>query len=595
MSEVQSKPEEIQNKLGRPISSKKAFVDGRGKIQRFEGGVRIWHEDGTYYLWGSILNKWEALGGVTGFLGYPTTSTHTTPDGLGHYTHFQGGSIYSTPETGAHEVHGAIRDKWQVLGWEKSFLGYPLTDEGTTPDALGRFSHFQGGSIYWTPDTGAHEVHGQIHTKWKKLGFEKSFLGYPLTDEQKCPDNIGRYSSFQGGVIYWTSTTGACEIHGAILSKWKSKKKEQGLLGYPISDETTTPDGIGRYNHFQGGSIYWTPDTGAHEVQGPIRDKWEKLGWEKSFLGYPISGEKTCPDQIGKYNHFQGGDIYWTPNSGPCEMHGAILEEWKSKNKEQGPLGYPITDERPSADKIGRYNNFKNGCIYWSPETGTHVLNGKTPQIKNSSMPFQASCEGRVTTYESGVPIWQTQGIAPAFPEEGMLKIGYDNHEVEELLGYAYDGRIYRAYFMLTDIAPSKKRVILEASLVMRHRSTQLSVGDSTSNDGPSAATGLYILSAPIGGDVSVFDVPCQLYTSIPVMQGVNELAKYAEIDDPSTTGRGLIKIELNDLVKGWSEGTQPHYGFIITGPDENFNHNNNEHTSLYDLYDISVKQVVAE
>src|SRR5215207_7282221 len=65
-----------------------------------------------------------------------------------------------SPQTGEHDVHGAILEKWASLGWERGFLGYPLTDETITPDGIGRYNHFQGGSVYWTPTTGAHEVHG---------------------------------------------------------------------------------------------------------------------------------------------------------------------------------------------------------------------------------------------------------------------------------------------------------------------------------------------------------------------------------------------------------------------------------------------------
>ena len=108
------------------------------------------------------------------------------------------------PQTGAHEVHGAIRGLWAQLGWERSFLGYPLTNETATPDGTGRFNHFQGGSIYWTPATGAHEVHGAIRGLWAQLGWERSFLGYPTTDETTTPDGVGRFNHFQGGSIYWT-------------------------------------------------------------------------------------------------------------------------------------------------------------------------------------------------------------------------------------------------------------------------------------------------------------------------------------------------------------------------------------------------------
>ena len=118
-----------------------------------------------------------------------------------------------TPQSDAHEVHGLIREKWSSLGWERSFLGYPLTDETSTPDGRGRYNHFQGGSIYWTPQTTAHEVHGAIRDKWAALGWERSFLGYPITDELETP-GPGRFSRFQGGAIHWTPYTGPREVQG---------------------------------------------------------------------------------------------------------------------------------------------------------------------------------------------------------------------------------------------------------------------------------------------------------------------------------------------------------------------------------------------
>jgi len=47
----------------------------------------------------------------------------------------------------------ALRDEWQRLGWERSFLRYPVSDEGDTPG--GRVSFFEGGKIEWTPAGGA--------------------------------------------------------------------------------------------------------------------------------------------------------------------------------------------------------------------------------------------------------------------------------------------------------------------------------------------------------------------------------------------------------------------------------------------------------
>jgi len=214
----------------------------------------------------------------------------------------------------AFEVYGEIGKKWNQLGGQTGFLGAPLNDETGTPDGVGRYNHFQNGSIYWTPQTGAHEVHGQIRDKWASMGWERSDLGYPITDELAVGDGRGRYSNFQGGTIFWSDKTGARVIRGTIMKKWVALRGSRGFLGYPVSDETVTPDGKGRFVHFEGGSIYWSPATGAHEVHGTIRDKWAALRWERGALRYPVSDEYQ--DGIYRRSNFQGGSIRWTQQQG---------------------------------------------------------------------------------------------------------------------------------------------------------------------------------------------------------------------------------------------------------------------------------------
>jgi hypothetical protein len=101
-----------------------------------------------------IDNKYRECGGEHGFLGRPIGPEGQTPDGRGRFRHFEGGSIYASIETGAHALHGAIRAKWAELGWETSFLGYPISDEMPTPDGRGWYSRFEGGTITWTPERG---------------------------------------------------------------------------------------------------------------------------------------------------------------------------------------------------------------------------------------------------------------------------------------------------------------------------------------------------------------------------------------------------------------------------------------------------------
>lgn len=96
----------------------------------------------------------------------------------------------------------AIDQKYAELGGERGSLGYPIEDEKPNPDGRGRRRRFQGGYIYWSPTTGAHEIHGNIYAKWKSLGWERSILGYPTSDEQNAPGG-GRISYFEHGSIRW--------------------------------------------------------------------------------------------------------------------------------------------------------------------------------------------------------------------------------------------------------------------------------------------------------------------------------------------------------------------------------------------------------
>ena len=130
------------------------------------------------------------------------------------------------------------------------------------------------------------------------------------------PRNDGYRQRFQRGWVYWTPRTGAHWIRGAIFEKFSELKGEQGFLGFPLSDETPAPDGVGRFTHFEGGSIYWMPDTGAHEVHGAIRELWAKSGWELGRLGYPTSDEYDGPGG-GRRSDFQHGTIVWDPKAGP--------------------------------------------------------------------------------------------------------------------------------------------------------------------------------------------------------------------------------------------------------------------------------------
>lgn len=276
-----------------------------------------------------ITEKYRQLGGAGGLLGNTTTAVSPCPDGNGYYRHFQHGSIYWHPHTGAHEVHGLIRGRWAEMGWERSFLGYPTTDElvGRDPTGAGRVSHFQAGSLYWHPESSS-----RTHTTDASLA--RAAVAAGLADAAKRrldPVETDLTLSHKASVLATVNppnseTSGPItmmnpihaglaetvrvkagdgrrqvfEVHGVIRARYLALGGEASILGYPTTDETAAPDGTGRYNHFQAGSIYWTPRTGAHEVHGLIRDMWAAAGWERDpTLGYPLTDELVPDRRVG--------------------------------------------------------------------------------------------------------------------------------------------------------------------------------------------------------------------------------------------------------------------------------------------------------
>ncbi|WP_243790894.1 LGFP repeat-containing protein [Saccharopolyspora gloriosae] len=217
----------------------------------------------------------------------------------------------------------------------------------------------------------------------------QQLLGQPVDSEQV--DGQVTYQAFQYGWLFHAEGVGVTEIHGDIAARYNDSGG-YATLGAATADETGAPDGVGRYNHFTGGdatgaaSIYWTPDTGAQGVWGPVREFWESKGWELGYLGYPTKTTSATADEAGRYNHFVGPDgagasVYWSEETGAHSVQGEIRNVWAAQGWETGVLGYPTTDEQVAADEVGRSNEFTGtstppGAAYWHPDSGAHWLTG---------------------------------------------------------------------------------------------------------------------------------------------------------------------------------------------------------------------------
>ncbi|WP_327111446.1 alpha/beta hydrolase-fold protein [Nocardia sp. NBC_01730] len=250
---------------------------------------------------------------------------------------------------------GAIDAAAAVNGW----LGECLTGEYQV--AGGVAQDFKGGRVFFSPGSGAHSVGGMIGGGYQAAMGPAGLLGLPTGDERPLPDGRGRLQTFQNGSLYWTPQTGVQAVRGAILEEWGRQGYERGPAGYPIAPEVQTPNNAGAVQAFENGPFYYSEKTGVHRVQGLILGKYAQMGYENSWLGFPVAEEEPLKN-LGRFSCFEGGNVYWSPVSGAWAVqNGSILDAWRDAGYENGKLGYPISDQFPIPG--GVQQNFQAGFI----------------------------------------------------------------------------------------------------------------------------------------------------------------------------------------------------------------------------------------
>lgn len=132
-----------------------------------------------------------------------------------------------------------------------------------------------------------------------------TWLGECLTSEYGVAG--GRAQDFRSGRVFYSGGTGAQTVGGVIGGLYVGYRGPDGVLGFPKTGELGTPDGRGRFDAFTGGMIYWTPTTGAHAVRGAILGEWSRQRYESGRLGYPTSEEFAVAG--GVQQNFQNGFI----------------------------------------------------------------------------------------------------------------------------------------------------------------------------------------------------------------------------------------------------------------------------------------------
>jgi LGFP repeat len=315
---------------------------------------------------------------------------------------YQGGTIYFSPDSGAHVVYGDIATKYaSPSAGGPAGYGLPTSDEAPLSGVPGvRITTFLGNNraIVWSPSYGPHLIYGSIGAEYSATANEtdhtgtsvQKILGAPTSDEMSVPNMTGfnRMNTFVGGTIYYSAGTNAHVVYGSIGNEYAALKGPTGSLGLPTSDEADLP-GLpgGRVTYFANGqAIIWRNTTNkAIEVQGDILTEYKSLlagnqtdangNRVGSFLGAPtndlqyISGVSGAPD--AHKMTFEGGTIYGSSSTmGAHVVYGDIAAKYNALGGPTGSLGLPIGDEGNAL--AGRIQIFQHGTLVRNPQT--HVV-----------------------------------------------------------------------------------------------------------------------------------------------------------------------------------------------------------------------------
>lgn len=310
-----------------------------------------------------IIQRWIALGGASSYFGQVRTAELAVH--RGSMMIFDRGRIYWSARTGAQEIYGAILSRYITNGGPRSALLLPSRPERYAGVPGGRFTTFERGVIYWSRDTGAHAILAGINSAYARVGGPRA-IGMPVDEEQSAGVVGGRWSPFQRGDIYWSRDTGAHPVYGAIRGIYRGLGGP-AALGLPTTDEHAGPVAGSRMTNFQRSEVYWSRSTGAHSVYGAIRG-WYNGHGGAAALGLPTGNEQATAGGDGREQSFTGGIVYWSRATGAHFVAGDMLRAYVEYGGTASALGLATSEARPTQG--GERQDFQGGWISIDSATG---------------------------------------------------------------------------------------------------------------------------------------------------------------------------------------------------------------------------------
>lgn len=159
-----------------------------------------------------------------------------------------------------------------------------------------------------------------------------------------------------------------CKKYG-IATKWLGSGGSYTKSNAGVSDHEYVTDIIGWGSHTDVGHGFPGDVFAAAFVKyvsgAPVTNEIDAAAAvAKSWIGDRITkGENVCPDKVGRWAEFANAHIYWSPQTGAHPIpHGGLFESWAEYKWETGPLGYPTRDHTVLPN--GGVQAFQGGVLY---------------------------------------------------------------------------------------------------------------------------------------------------------------------------------------------------------------------------------------
>ena len=233
----------------------------------------------------ALVDKYgQVFEGAAGGLNKPVQGTHTGGFNRNTWGVSMIGDFQEVPPTPIQ-----LRTVGRLIGWRLGLDGVDPKGKVQLESAGGRFTNVAAGSIATLPTIFTHRDVGNTDCP--------GTAAYALMDEIRDiaahvndpPEELLR--ALNGG---------------AIFEHWESMGGMTSPLGAPTSPESNG-EGDTRFVTFIRGVMYWSPETGAQPISGPLYDAWAAQDYERGPLGLPTSAEIQEPLRISQ--NFQHGTM----------------------------------------------------------------------------------------------------------------------------------------------------------------------------------------------------------------------------------------------------------------------------------------------